>query len=654
MITVERIVLENYGSYHGKHELSMRDRGLCFIAGQNLDEPRMNANGAGKSTLFDALDWGLFGVVPRKDTADSVINQRAGGECSVTVHLLDDTTPIEVHRFRGRKGKEKKGLWFKVGEHVIQALDDDHTQKRLEQYLGLDRDIFHASVLFAQTDVVGFADAKDARRMEILTKLLQLEALDEYQERAKQLLKTQQGKAQELEIQLRTIESQLSTRAPEEEFDRHAAEWQAQQAAQIDAIAKRQTELSKITHDASSSRVQIETIDRQIMEMVEPQDPTPDLQLAIRQREDYVRTWMNEGHTYRAKIADIQKRIQQFQKLGKGQCPECLQLVDAEHVENHIGQWEWEAEDYQGKVAKLEQDIAQQQKEAEEIKAKVRQLLDAHQAQVQAFRQNVYLLQQDRARHNAVIEAATRAYRELEELGNQRGALEQQTNPWLERKQEYVAERARLAGEMGKVQAELDYIKREGLYRAQFWVDGFGRGGLRNYIMDARLEEMNQQVNEWVHLLTGGTCWIRFETQKQNQNKTLSNKFNVRVFRWETNGTTTERNYVSWSGGEKRRVALGIDLGLNALIARRASKRWDLLILDEAFKHLDARGREAVVDMLNGFRGEKSSIFVVDHDAEFAGHFENQITVIKQDGVSRIEDPEGVTDVVQQPQTLTA
>jgi DNA repair exonuclease SbcCD ATPase subunit len=170
----------------------------------------------------------------------------------------------------------------------------------------------------------------------------------------------------------------------------------------------------------------------------------------------------------------------------------------------------------------------------------------------------------------------------------------------------------------------------------EFWVKGFGREGLKSYVLDARLEEMNAAANEWVRLLSGGTIWVRFESQTATQTGKLSEKLNVRCWRYNPDGTVTERNYESWSGGEKARLDLGIDFGLARLVAARATKRYEMVVLDEVFRHLDAAGRDAVMELLQIIAQEKSSIFVIDHDAEFRGAFEHLMVVRKQNGQSAI------------------
>jgi len=45
---------------------------------------------------------------------------------------------------------------------------------------------------------------------------------------------------------------------------------------------------------------------------------------------------------------------------------------------------------------------------------------------------------------------------------------------------------------------------------------------------------------------------------------------------------------------------------------------------------LDRAGKEAVVEMLQVLSRERSSVFVVEHDDEFKGAFENIVSVTKQ------------------------
>jgi len=185
------LVLENYGSYYGRHELALSGLGLVLVLGKNLDEPRMNSNGSGKSTPWEAFDWCLWGVIPRGDHVDSIINEEAGKNCLVGVRFEDDLGRlVQVERFRKWKdapdGKET-GLRLTVGGENQTCLDVDETQAKLEAILGLDREVFHAAILFGQNDNWRFADGTDSERIDILTRVLQLGEIDGWLEKAKGL-----------------------------------------------------------------------------------------------------------------------------------------------------------------------------------------------------------------------------------------------------------------------------------------------------------------------------------------------------------------------------------------------------------------------------------------------------------------------------------
>jgi DNA repair exonuclease SbcCD ATPase subunit len=243
----------------------------------------------------------------------------------------------------------------------------------------------------------------------------------------------------------------------------------------------------------------------------------------------------------------------------------------------------------------------------------------------------------------AYIEQATNHCTQLRQL---MATTQQKLNPWRQKQAEAAQQQEQLKQEMHAIQREVAFMEDDRRY-FEFWVIGFGPKGLKSYILDSRLQEMTDAANEWVTLLTGGTSWVRFETQTQGRStKKLSNKINLRVWRYNRDGSITERGYRSWSGGEKQRVSWAVDFGLSRLVAARATKRYDTMILDEVFTHVDRAGGEAVVEMLQKLRSEKSSIFVIEQNADFQNHFEQSIVIQKDHGCSQIieesEDVQGI------------
>jgi DNA repair exonuclease SbcCD ATPase subunit len=638
---IERIELENYGPFLGSHTFGVSGRGLVLVLGENLDEPRMNSNGSGKSSLFDALDWTLFGVIPKGDHVDSVINDEAKA-VKGRVALWDEDRNLGVMVERLKERGKATQLQFWVGDQAQAALDLTETQRLLENELGLDREVFHATVFYGQADTFHFAEATEARRMELLSRILpELAVIDGWSERAKAAAKTVTEEMGALESSI----GQLTARIMEHQASaadavaRHA-QWEQAREAKLLAKQQRGEELNaqrghNLTLLAGEEAAR-NALAQAEAAVVRPVADVSGLDAQIQNEQRGLQGWIAQEGIIQGQAKAIQAALTKMQVQKAGTCSQCGQPVTAEHLAREVSRFQQELTnlgfplgDMQAKVKAAHATIATLQTQRRQEVERADALHREQQTQLANLRRQVESFAQIRA-------MVTAQDRELATLRQDWLSIKGEQNPW-----------AVAAGDTQQKIAALD-AQRDGAKLAlngkalqqryvDFWVDAFANKGLKNYILDHRLGEMTDAANHWVKLLTGGTIWVRFETQKMGRStKRLSNDINIRVFRYNTNGTITERNYKSWSGGEKRRVSWAIDFGLSRLVAARARKRWDALVLDEVFKHVDAKGGEAVVEMLGYLKRERSSIFVVEHDSDFQAHFEQRVTIRKQNGRAAI------------------
>jgi len=625
------VTIRNYGSFSGQHPpFRLNDRGLVLIAGRNLDDPRMFSNGAGKSMLVDSIDWCLFGVHPRGDSVAKVVNDQAGGDCEVAVRLVDDTgTQIVVQRTRGVKARPD-GVRVTVGGVDRTTHDMAETQRRLEGILGMDRDVFHAAVLFAQFDEWRFADATDAQQKALLTKLIpELGVVDEWLERAQEALHEAHTQEATATASLASIESEmgsLQARDPRTQ----AQAWEQGRAAELhNLLARRQDHVDGITKLDAALHATPYT------NPPEPLSPPPAAVLTP------------ESHAAGAALS----RAQEAQEAARAElraleaarvsptCPTCRQPLPGGPQA---------AQEWATRVAATRaafDSAAAIATTARETKAALdREAFARQAAQVEAYKRHAEEVQ--RVAHQNTYHVRCRDRRDevcrlVEEMDRQYAAVTAQQNPHLVHVDAWLAAWANL--EERRAAAGWSVTRaQERMALCAWWVTAFGPRGIKSHILDARLQEMTDEANRWVGLLTGGTIWVRFETQtKVGKGKTakLVDKFSVRVFRHNPDGTTTDRNYKSWCGGEKHRISTGIDFGIARLVAKRASCKYDVLFLDEIFgKHLDAEGKAAVAEMLTVLSKEKSSIFVVDHDPQFQGVFSEIVTVVKRGGSSSVQE----------------
>lgn len=751
---IERMTVTNFGSFYGEHVLPIAGRGLVFVQGVNRDEPRMNSNGAGKSTgTCDALEWALYGVVPKGDTADSVVNEQAGKNCSVAVVLTEgpDYT-LEVLRFRKQGGK-KSSVRYWVNSEERTALDTKETQRLLELELGLDHQIFRACVVFGQNDRFYFADATDVQRQEIVTKLFEMGPVDEWLTAAK-AIRDEAYKAvilsQEARIKaeaardayqesIKTIRDSAQSWAAEQEgrrvaaqqrtmeLEKYLAETKARLAA-LDATKARLAEVQAIPEDSfrPAGLADLEARERELEQsqgaMVGSAPPPPRELAVLRERQatlasapvpssagiDQLREDQRFHETAKAglgvswkqaeaEVQRLQAEIDRYQSMGVGKCRECGQQVTAGHLHREIERLGVELAEKVASRGRIAEEGAEHTGELERIAAEIkaleeeaRQAVEARRVELAGIAGEILTLE---GRHQAAMAAhqaaASQVHAELcrvrdahktlerkwqEDLAEHRGrvaglqqelahepTLQGYIQQTLANLTETAATLADLAERANPFTAQLETIDHEEAARtaaarqaeaaeaevegrlklAEFWVEACGPKGIKSYILDTRLAELTQAANAGVSALTGGTHWVQLDTVTAGKSsKTVRNQINLRVFRYNPDGSVLERGYKSYSGGERQRVSLGIDFGLAWLVASRAKKQYRELFLDEVFRHLDKLGKESIVELLRQFSQTRDTVFAIEHDDEFREHFDSELVIEKINGQSRYVEGE--------------
>ena len=147
--------------------------------------------------------------------------------------------------------------------------------------------------------------------------------------------------------------------------------------------------------------------------------------------------------------------------------------------------------------------------------------------------------------------------------------------------------------------------------------------GVSNYLFESALAEVSERVQEYVNALTGGALSLSLvssspgasdgndDEDMQVNEETSTNKLEkierVIFARKQQTGEVVERSLRQLSGGERRRLAIGLALAYADVSSRRLNVSSNLLILDEALQHLDSEGIERVVSVLRAIASEYDS-----------------------------------------------
>lgn len=231
---------------------------------------------------------------------------------------------------------------------------------------------------------------------------------------------------------------------------------------------------------------------------------------------------------------------------------------------------------------------------------------------------------------------------ELEKTTNPHGEYQKGTNPWpaqieaaqnkvnpfLTQKTQVEADLEESCKNMVNLEEQEKHLQKR-LDLGNFWKEALGVY-IRSFLMDAFLEQLNEQANVYLDTLFSGVLKVQLDAVTEGK-KTVKEKISQRIY----NGNQ-ECSYEHLSGGERCRVCLAINLALSDITAKTLGKSFSILMLDEIFTGLDSAGKSQTMRLLKELEPRFETIFVIDHTEEFKSLFTNNIMVTKKGGISSI------------------
>ena len=183
-----KLTMSAFGSFADTQTLdfaALGANGLYLITGET---------GAGKTTIFDAISFALFGKASGEGRGDyTMLRSDFAAEKTRTFVELDFVSGDNKYNIR-RSIK-------KTGQEVMLILPDGtsmcgdrNIKAKISEIVGLDRDQFAQIVMIAQNDFLRFLQSGTDERLKILRRIFGTEALKQFQERLKALVKRENDK----------------------------------------------------------------------------------------------------------------------------------------------------------------------------------------------------------------------------------------------------------------------------------------------------------------------------------------------------------------------------------------------------------------------------------------------------------------------------
>ncbi|MGH3440844.1 MAG: AAA family ATPase, partial [Nitriliruptorales bacterium] len=197
-----RLVLENFGSFRGRHEVDFEGIDLFVLAGPT---------GAGKSTILDAVSCALYSSIARyeqQNLIEPAINKLAtqatvsftfavGGERYVVTRVLRRTSSGGAHAAEVRLERVVGD-----GETTTIASGSREVAEHVQRLLGLTFEEFCRTVVLPQGAFARFLHGGAKERQDLLVRLLGLDVFRTLGQRARVL-------ARGLETEVGSIATQL-------------------------------------------------------------------------------------------------------------------------------------------------------------------------------------------------------------------------------------------------------------------------------------------------------------------------------------------------------------------------------------------------------------------------------------------------------------
>lgn len=612
--------------------LSLEDRGLVLVLGDNRDSKSADSNGAAKTAVLDALCWCLWGETTRKVSADDVVNRFEGKNCEVELHGEVGGTSYRIIRYRKSKTNAKPNdLRVFVGDQELTGATMALTQERVTRLVGLDYQTFAAMMPGSGLKATELTDTEIKLLLEAILQTEHFSAAYDLARKEATELEKRIKDADALiasdEKTIEAIEARLSLLLDAK------SKFETKKAAETMSIRieleRNQAKLKDVTGKMGNPTAIKAKIEQWSLKRDEAVKELEGLRTTLRDAErnlDKLDVALAEAVApLRAKQKQYDAVIQKAKKLGTD-CPSCFQEVSGEHKEKVLA-------NAQTMVERMEQSILSEQNkyaaDAEFVRKGIESTKDSMAKATSRLNDaNEGLRIEERLlKEHEVAEAEKTSVKSaiaaIEKTLAEVRSRVYDSDSLIEELRRTAEERTVSVAASMKSRATLqDQFK-----TVSFWKKAFSPSGIRSFVLGQVAPVLNDRARYYSDILTGGEMKVEFSTTSETKKGEEKESFEVKVSL--DKGSST---YEGCSAGEKARADLIVALSLGDLAAMRSKHGLEFRFIDEAFEKMDTTGVEAVVRLLKRQEQEYRSVFVVTHKKELQDHFDKSITMVKQNG----------------------
>lgn len=633
--------------------------GLINVSGLNT---LGGSNGSGKTSIFEAIYWCLYEKFTKPDlsVADAVGDNFK--DCEVSLEFSEGDSTIKVKRSR------KTGLEVFYNDNILtDGLTKSDSQKKLNELLGFDENVYLASCYFSQENLRMLTELGDRDRTNMITGLLGFEDYDDLYDCFSNLIKDCEERVSEFEGTSRDLESKIAS-----------SDMVVQNSQSVkNDIDKRIHGINESLKTLDDECLKLEEsktlIEKPILEEFKPVS-TEELEKKIKEetlKEDESREKIESlnleinnakevcyGLERDTGIIDKDKNrlmteIRHLESHEVGvKCSSCGSMVTKENVDTFIDEKKREIEglDVNYKILKKRlvlnrENISKMVGDTDGLKAEI----DVIRLRINNTRNELDRVRQENTaaeiRKNSLIKEYESKIKsvdiEIDQKKRSKSILFDQIKD-NQKQLETLTERIKVVElQIIKFKEELEFIKssvsenKEMIEIFDFWKKAFSPKGIKSLLLDRFCNQFNQIVNNYLSVVSSGIMGVVVSPTKTIGSGDSRNKVDIIV---DIEGK--KRKYGALSGGEKKRVDVSLCMALNRWVGEQYLVKNGLLgliVLDELFSFVDTIGEENIASVLYNESRHKT-VFLISHTKELSSYCDESWLVTKdKDGISTLE-----------------
>lgn len=653
-------------------EINFKNYGnIVLVEGINKDskiiesdeelDMRSNSNGTGKSSIQEILVYAIYGKTikrPEKINIDDVIHNKIGSDCKCVVEF-DKYRVVRTRMENGKKNKNnlrlwesEEGKWDDSTETTLGSMSS--TQKKIDEIVGLSYESFINICIFTDDQRSCFLECDKNTKREIVENLLSLGAYREWFEsskEAKKEIKSQiESETKEFSMVLNNQEDSEKrlrlTRSKEDQWNQQ----KQQETEELKNKLKTKKEELKKKSDVGTAlalyqeaQENIQRINEEIPKIETQKKELQDKVILVDQKEteqkEYAQKFTEEFNDLSRQIKykleekkKVQKEIEELKKEEPGKkCIKCKGLVDIKNIDEYILELEKEVANVDLVIKKeipilkeMEEESKQlkiKQSKLKEIRSQVEEKIIVLNSKSEKLRKE--FLEYSKVKEPRANEDEIAIKQKIEELIEQikknESVVESPFKDILQNDEQEIKKIKNLVEEKKEIIKSLE----EKIPYYDYWISGFGEQGIRKWIIEGIIPDLNKRINYWLHFLIDNVITLNFDNELQEK---------------------IERNppdgdpyiYYAMSTGQRRRLNLAVGHSFAYITELSSDSVPSLIFLDEVTTNVDPSGVLGIYKMIREL-AENKQVFVTTHDQDLIKMLETEskLKLVHENGYTK-------------------